>query len=297
MLMMGMIAFASCHSQSNLVPKIDSREFAAKWYQGLAEITSYDLQQSRYGEMHPGEAVIIFVTEDFSKSKQVKLDNPENDEHDALTVLKMNAVRSFNTGVYQYNIMQSVFTPISYDKYPKTLKVTASSQDWCGHSWMQYNLKGKRYKATSYSYFESEGDNTFYLEDVFLEDEIWTKIRTAPHTLPTGLFQIIPGTIFSRMRHFDGNPVTATASINKSNQEYIYHLKYTELQRSLKIYFSLDFPYEISGWEETSRSGFGPNEKTLTTKAVLKKRKMLDYWRRNNLADRSLRRELGLSEY
>jgi len=46
-----------------------AEEFGAYWYQGKAELTSYTLEQARYGEVHPGEAVLVFVTEDFSKSK------------------------------------------------------------------------------------------------------------------------------------------------------------------------------------------------------------------------------------
>ncbi len=58
-------------------------QFGDYWYQGKAELTSYDLEQVRYGEKREGEAVLIFVTEDFSKSKQVKLDNPNQAGDDA----------------------------------------------------------------------------------------------------------------------------------------------------------------------------------------------------------------------
>ena len=49
-----------------------SREFRSYWYQGSAEINTYDLIQERYGESRQGEAVLIFVTEDFLKEEQVK---------------------------------------------------------------------------------------------------------------------------------------------------------------------------------------------------------------------------------
>ena len=35
------------------------------WYQEATEISRYELQQNRYADVHPGEAVLIFVTEDF----------------------------------------------------------------------------------------------------------------------------------------------------------------------------------------------------------------------------------------
>ncbi|MEM1407815.1 MAG: septum formation inhibitor Maf, partial [Bacteroidota bacterium] len=54
--------------ESNLpIVKAVNSEFNNYWYAGKAEITSYELKQSRYGEVHDGEAVLIFVTEPFSK--------------------------------------------------------------------------------------------------------------------------------------------------------------------------------------------------------------------------------------
>jgi len=47
---------------------MDEAKFSNYWYQGKAEVNVFDLQQSRYGEVRPGKAVMIFVTEDFSVS-------------------------------------------------------------------------------------------------------------------------------------------------------------------------------------------------------------------------------------
>jgi hypothetical protein len=62
-------------SDLNAAAYVPSQQWNDYWYAGKAEITSYILMQSRYGEMHEGSVVNIFVTEDFSKSKQVKLDD------------------------------------------------------------------------------------------------------------------------------------------------------------------------------------------------------------------------------
>lgn len=136
----------------------DNTQFNTHWYQGKAEITSYKLEQARYGEIHKGDAVLIFVTEDFSRSKQVKLDNPVQAGNDAVPVLKLNFTKKFNTGIYPYSMMLSVFTPVQIENYPRTLKATASSQEWCGHTFTQLNLRDNRYQAVLYSYFEDEGD-------------------------------------------------------------------------------------------------------------------------------------------
>ena len=49
-----------------------SEQFKAHWFDGHAEISSYALSQSRYGENREGFVVLIFVTEDFLKKEQVK---------------------------------------------------------------------------------------------------------------------------------------------------------------------------------------------------------------------------------
>jgi len=49
-----------------------SQEFKQHWFDGYAEINSYALNQSRYGEQRNGSAVLIYVTEDFLADEQVK---------------------------------------------------------------------------------------------------------------------------------------------------------------------------------------------------------------------------------
>ena len=67
------ISIISFNCENNLVVEKGStatfEKFAKYWYKGKAEITSYKLQQARYGEMYEGTAVTIFVTEDFSNKK------------------------------------------------------------------------------------------------------------------------------------------------------------------------------------------------------------------------------------
>jgi len=164
--------------QKNLNSKAAiSSVFGDYWYTGEAEISSYQVAQARYGAMHKGEAVLIFVTEDFSKSQQVKLDIPPSKQEDLVKILKLNSLKRFNTGIYTYSLMKSVFTPVDLQQYPNTMKVSNTLQDWCGHTFFQLNLKKKAFEVKQFSYFQSEGDQTFSLEKAFLEDEIWTRLR------------------------------------------------------------------------------------------------------------------------
>ena len=273
--------------------------FGDYWYQGKAEITSYDLEQVRYGEVHPGSAVMIFVTEDFSDKKHVKLDRPEGSPEDAVKVLKLNATRKFNTGIYTYSMMTSVFTPVYADQHPHTLKVTTTSQEWCGHTFTQLNRKTNGYRARQYSYFERESDRDLTWRNGIPEDEIWTRIRLSPDTLPLGKVKIIPGTIFQRLRHkawgvFDAvaekmpNPVDASLET--------YTRSYPEFDRVVVINHKRDFPHEIESWEEIEFVGRGDDRVEMTTRGTLKKRLMTAYWRQHNLEHIPLRAELGLDE-
>ena len=187
--------------------------FGDYWYQGRAEITSYKLDQPRYGQVREGSSVLIFVTEDFSRSKHVKLDRPAEAGNDGVTVLKLNRTRNFTTGIYPYSMMASVFTPISGDRDPRSLKSTVSSQEWCGHTFSQLDLEGDTYRVQHYSYFESDSDRTVYLSDAVLEDEIWTKIRIDPSSLPTGTVRMIAGALHQRLSHEDYSVSQAFATI------------------------------------------------------------------------------------
>lgn len=285
---------ASASSETGAANPVDPG-FGNYWYQGQAELTSYVLEQARYGEMRSGRAVLIFVTEDFSASKQVKLDNPARADANPVKVLKLNLTKQFNTGIYPYSMMTSVFTPIYGREHPHTLKVTTSSQEWCGHTFTQFNLKGDTYHIQHHSYFESEGEQALDLDRVLLEDEIWNRIRIDPATLPTGDIRIIAGTMYQRLAHTPFQVEAARASLEAAGVEVMtYTLTYPAQNRTLSIRFRKAFPHEIEGWEDTHTSGFGDNVRRLTTRATRDRSMMLDYWNRNRTVDDTLRAALNL---
>ncbi len=271
------------------------KDFGDYWYQGKAEITSYQLEQARYGEIHKGQAVLVFVTEDFSKEKQVKLDNPQTADDDKVKVLKLNYVKKFNTGIYPYSMMQSVFTPVNRENHPSTLKLTSSTQEWCGQTFTQLNLKKTGYEVESRSYFESEGDQDLTLDKVITEDEIWNLIRLDPTQLPSGEIEIIPSLFAQRLRHQPFKIEKAIASLKNNASTNTFSLIYPNTHRSISIEFNKEFPYEIIGWEEKYKSGWGENAQTLTSKASKINSLMTDYWNKNSVSDLKYRKELGLN--
>ena len=266
------------------------KSFEKYWYGGKAEITSFTLKQARYGEIHEGKAVSIYVTEPFSEKKQVKIDDPSSNEH--ISVLKLNRVKKFNTGVYPYAIMTSVFTPLSGKK---TLKINTSVQEWCGQAFSQLNLTEdqKKYTYKHYSYFESEGDLHIEIENTLTEDEIWNLLRIDPNLIDTGKTAIIPSLEYCRLKHIDTKPYTATIKKNENELNSI-HISYEEINRSLTIYFNPNFPYKIQSWEEQFMSGFGNQAQTLTTTAIRDTTIKLDYWNKNSVKDSTYRELLKL---
>lgn len=267
------------------------RTFERYWYQGLAELGRYELQQSRYGEIHEGEAVLIFVTEDFLTGPQVKHEFGERD--DAVPILKLNAYRRFFTGIYPYTVMTSVFSPV--DGAP-TLKRTSSMQEWCGNAFTQLNRTDGGYRAELRSYFQGEGDRNEILGDALLEEELFTRIRRDPDSLPTGSIDVIPAAHHLRMTHREIDVYAAEASLRwseaaDSRDEPVgeYTLTYPDLDRTLSITFEQAFPHRILAWEERDDGG------RAVTRAELTHAVLLDYWNHNGAADGAWREALGLS--
>ena len=254
-----------------------SKDFKSYWYASEAEISSYKLKQERYGEIRDGHAVLVYVTEDFLPNKQVKADSRKTDN---IPVLKLNATKKFNTGIYPYSIMQSTFYPVSNNQH--AIKVSSSIQEWCGHVYAQLNNKDL-FEVMSHSYFESEGDENFKLEKAILENELWVQLRVDPKSSPTGNLQIIPSFEYTRLRHKPIKAFDATASLTDNS----YTITYPELNRTLTINFNSIFPFDIWSWEETNGN--------LTTNATKLKTIKSAYWNKNSNKDEILRDTLQLN--
>lgn len=256
------------------------------WYQGKGELNTYRLEQNRYQGIHPGQVLLIFVSEDFLTDKQVKNDRYQNPK--STKVLKTNAITRFTTGLYDYSIMSSVFTPAHTKEFPRTLKVTHSSQDWCGQTFAQINLQEDgRYQEQLRSYFENEADQTNIAQADLLEDELLNRIRMSYRDLPTGELQLIPSLTFLRLRHKAYGPVMARATLeNYQGTEFsgedlkVYKIEYPSLQRTVEYIFSSTAPYHIEGWIDSYPSAF--DGVVRSTKAFREETQLESYWQQNS---------------
>jgi len=267
------------------------------WTQGLAEINVYSLSQNRYKENHEGQLISIFVREDFLHEKHVK--NERYTNQNTTPILKNIQLRKFPTGVYDYSMFTSTFTPIDRVQFPKTLKVSSSSQEWCGNVYLQFNYNDNSYSTELRSYFENEGDSNTIIKEGILEDELFNLIRLDPNSLPQGNFKVIPSANYIQLKHAKLASVTAEGILKDYTEKDFsgtnlmeYTVRMPSLKRMVTIVFENQVPYKIVGWLDAYPSAF--DKKIRTTKVTLKQQKMLDYWSKNSLNDMKLRKELGI---
>lgn len=280
------LSFLSCkqttHAQKQLPQRNLSSQFKDYWYQGTAEVSTYELSENRYGQLRNGKATLIYVTEDFVPKKQVKADknNPNN-----ISVLKLNSVKKFVTGVYPYSIMQSSFLPLQTKAH--AIKISTSIQEWCGQTFIQLNNR-KQYEINAYSYFESEGDQQLKIDKTYTENEIWNLIRLdGLKSLPVGEITLLPSFEYLRLNHKEIKSYKATVSSSSEKGFINYAVNYPNLNRRLIITFNAKAPYIIESWSDH----IGTNQPTTAKRITTKK---IPYWQQNAKKFEPLRNELGL---
>lgn len=292
----------ACEWQVQKPPFTPSAEFNAYWNSGLAELDRYELHQARYGSIHRGEMIAIFVTEPFRTDKQVKseLTPGQNDGSTSLTtntnVLKVQTTRRFATGIYDYVLTTSAFKPIDTVRFPQALKISGSAVDWCGHSWLQLNLKKNEYRVQSRSYFEESADEDYSVAGALSEDEIWNLIRMQPEKLPRGEIMVIPSLMSQRLRHRRASALKAKGEVNMlASLNVEFSLTYPMPEgRRVAFVFEHNFPHKILEYRETYLDGFGkPRE--LTTTARLTKSIRTAYWREHDPEHAILRKQFGVT--
>jgi hypothetical protein len=288
---------ADSSASAGLVGTHTSQQFRSYWYPNGAEISRFALRQARYGEIHNGDAVLIFVTESMNPKLQVKADHPGPGD---IPILKLNSVRKFFTGIYPYSTLTSTFAPVDAQTYPLPLKITATTQEWCGNVYLQMNLRENQWRVESHSYFEKEADQAFQLPAAMPEDALWTTIRIDPSSLPQGDFSLIPGALYTRFLHRPVQPSQVFGQLSANDGKSLegkplvcYTVIFRDEGRTLKILFERDFPYRIQRWEDTHRV---LNGDTLTTTAVRTHTILNDYWNHHSNRDRRLLTQLGLKD-
>jgi hypothetical protein len=254
--------------------------------------------QPRYGHTRAGSAVLIFVTEDFSDSLRVKADPGKHPASDVYPVLKLNAVRDFQTGIYDYNVMTSTFARVA-PGWP-VAKVSFSSQEWCGNVYHQLIPRGNGIAGIFHSYFDGEADGTDALAnpaDGVLEDEVPIRIRGwLEEWMPRGASKTVPflpSVLRARLEHRPLAWGKATVSRGAATSRITVPFGSFEVEtwtvaeegsRTVTYLVEAAPPFRLIRW--TSSDG---------EQASLVGSDRLTYWQLNHPGDEKWLKNLGLS--
>jgi hypothetical protein len=270
-------------------------EFGSYWHDGKAEIDGYRLAVSRYGQTREGTCVMIYVTEPFSESKRVKADDPGANPTDTFDALKLNIVRDFQTGIYDYNTMVSLFVRTS-DFSP--VKITFTSAEWCGHVYEELLFDREEIAGRFFSYFEDEsGEQSLKMVDGGIaEDNLFVLLRSLRRDfLKPGAsvnVKYISGAYYRRLFHeplvWEDATISRFAKTERVDapagtfEAVVYEIAISG-GRSGKFFVEKDYPHRIVRWE------LSPDIRGELTGST-----RLQYWKLNENGDESYLEEIGL---
>ncbi len=170
---------------------------SALWDDGNAEVARFVAHQMRYGEMREGELVLITVKESFDPERLVKADGPHH-QH-VVDAIKSNTLLTFQTGVYTYRQMVSVFLTRTE---LRPMKLAMSSQEWCGTTSAIFTVRGDEGLLRAFSYFGDQAEVVAPLslpEDLVFEDAlpVWLRALDAD-TGGTRRIDLVPSQLSNR---------------------------------------------------------------------------------------------------
>ena len=281
-----------------LLVNADQQQFDKRWYDGNAEISTYTLKESRYGEIRNGTRVMVFVTEPMRLATHIKPD-VKLPEDQMIRVIKLNDLRKFTTGIYEYSVMTSVFAAVETKQSfgnMSTMKIAFSSQEWCGLVFDRIIRTPDSYNGALYSYFESEGEDhySFKADGVETEDNLWIKIRELNGPFmkegETKKLRLIPSRWLIRKAHVpteivDATIVKGTPQLRETalGKKKVVPFTWDINKARTTVFVEYDYPHRIVEFKERDGSS-----------GTLMKSKREPYWKQNANTFEKKRKELGL---
>ncbi|MCA9557178.1 MAG: hypothetical protein H6704_10960 [Myxococcales bacterium] len=265
------------------------------WSDGKAELNGYDLVQPRYGELRRGRAVLVYVTEPWSRSRRVKVDRFDPKDADQFTALKLNVVRKFQTGLYDYSVMTSVFVDPGADFAP--VQVTFSGQEWCGHVFETLSYEKGGATLRTLSYFEGETTQVTLPDPAPLtEDALFVRARgLAADTLARegGAVTLVGSALDRRLHHRPAEPFTTTlrwsdAPTSRAVPAGTFETHTLTYDRqgggACRLHVEVPYPHRLIGWDCDDGE-----------KAALRGTARLPYWQLHGEGQEKLLEQLGLT--
>jgi hypothetical protein len=225
------------------------------WDDGKAEISAYQAVAMRYGKPREYIDYQIVVKEPFSKRLLVKAD-PDHDPDDVTTVIKLNRVLNYQTGIYAYHQMQSFFFDVE-DMQP--LKWTLAHFEWCGNTFKMFTRRERQTRLETHTYWDGDADQLFDLEfdsnTVFYDQlPVWLRAQRLEPGSSREL-RVYPTELSSR----GPRPTATQAVLTVPGQEEITLADGSRRSALLvqlgidgglhRFWFEPEFPRRLLGWE------------------------------------------------
>jgi hypothetical protein len=276
-------------------PAAAEKDFGSWWYDGKAELNGYSLEISRYGQTRTGHGVMIYVTEPFSESRRVKVNDHTKNPADTFGAFKLNLVRDFQTGIYDYNTMVSIFVR---DSNFEPVKVSFTSAEWCGHVYAELVFEEDRVRGNYFSYFEGESGvvDIAYPRGGVTEDNLFILLRgLRDDYLQPGesrTVDYLPGVFYSRLAHNETEwtsarisraSVTEMVAVVAGEFEAIVYTIDIDGDRDGTFYIEAAYPHRIVKWSLLP-----------DIKGELAGSARLAYWGLNGEGQESYLEEIGL---
>ncbi|UJR78643.1 hypothetical protein [Sandaracinus amylolyticus] len=264
-----------------------SSEFWARWGDGLAELSTYRGTVSRYGEPRPAEQVLVYVTEPLDRDTLIKDDDAPRDRR--VQVLKLNSMLRFQTGIYPYGVMTSVFAPVDayYAERFAPAKITMSAQEWCGHVFAGVWPGQGTFFARGLSYFASEGERDELVhvgEGALYEDALPIQLRELDGDFAGGgdwSGMLVPSLWRARRDHTALAPVRATITRSREADVTRFTLRAGDYERVFEV--EATGAKRILGWTTNQ----GESMRVVATDRM-------PYWELNQVGEESARERIGL---
>lgn len=270
-----------------------SQAFWTHWGDGKAELSGYRIETPRYGEKREGHVALIYVTEALDRRTLVKDDTGSVPEPERLHVIKLNHTLKFQTGIYPYSVMTSVFAPVADYGLERFFpaKISFTAQEWCGHVFQQLKpLKGRLWSSLA-SYFSTEGEAETLMDvsgEALYEDALLIQLRELDGPFNGGkdwTGQLVPGLWRTRRAHVPLTPVSARITRGtgerKGKPVNRFVLTFGDVERTYDV--ERETPRRVLAWSESDGE-----------RAELLKTARLPYWQLNRPGDERHRQALGL---
>ncbi len=280
--------------------------FGSYWHDGKAELDGYRYTVTRYGQLRRGQCTAIYVTEPFSRSKRVKVDDAARNPNDTFDVLKLNLVRDFQTGIYDYNTMTSLFVR-SDDLEP--VKASFASMEWCGNVYEELRVDPGLVSQRLSSYFENESTSQDVRrpKDGLLEEELYTRLRGLyGDYLAPGQAKTVPFLMSAFRRRLTHQPLRWTsARIERAPaprgvrvpaggfSTAVYTVKIQDGPEGL-FFVDRAYPHRVVRWEWRQVTGRGRWGADSNDSGELMGSARMSYWKLHGEGDESYLRRLGL---